>query len=73
MLLIGISMLRLLCIFCGISPVERFAYCAKQNEWCQGLKALKVDSLTKLKKVLPDLEKEVPFNFIFSNQSIGFP
>lgn len=30
-----------------------------QDEWRSGMKALKVDSLSKLKKGLPELEKEV--------------
>lgn len=30
-----------------------------QDEWQTGLKALGVDSLSKLKKVLPELENEV--------------
>ncbi|KAK8645150.1 hypothetical protein V6N13_118999 [Hibiscus sabdariffa] len=36
-----------------------------QDEWQTGLKALGVDSLTKLKKALPELEKEVeePSNY----------
>ncbi|XP_039031835.1 DCN1-like protein 4 isoform X2 [Hibiscus syriacus] len=36
-----------------------------QDEWQSGLKALGVDSLSKLKKVLPELEKEVekPSNY----------
>ncbi|KAG6739892.1 hypothetical protein POTOM_057510 [Populus tomentosa] len=36
-----------------------------QDEWRSGMKALKVDSLSKLKKGLPELEKEVntPENF----------
>ncbi|KAF9613658.1 hypothetical protein IFM89_009546 [Coptis chinensis] len=35
------------------------------DEWRKGLKALKVDNVSKLKKALPDLEKEVrtPENF----------
>ncbi|CAK7338277.1 unnamed protein product [Dovyalis caffra] len=40
-----------------------FAFAFSRNrgkdEWRSGLKALKVDSLGKLKKVLPELEKEV--------------
>ncbi|KAK9268854.1 hypothetical protein L1049_000619 [Liquidambar formosana] len=37
-----------------------------QDEWQRGLKALKADTLTKLKKALPELEKEVwgPPNFL---------
>ncbi|GMI81448.1 hypothetical protein like AT1G15860 [Hibiscus trionum] len=36
-----------------------------QDEWQTGLKALGVDSLSKLKKALPELEKEVekPLNY----------
>ncbi|KMZ72168.1 hypothetical protein ZOSMA_16G01380 [Zostera marina] len=37
-----------------------------QYEWCRGLKALRADTLAKLKKALSDLEKEVrsPQNFL---------
>ncbi|KAH8512798.1 hypothetical protein H0E87_006193 [Populus deltoides] len=36
------------------------------EEWRQGLKSLRADTLNKLKKALPDLEKEVkrPSNFV---------
>ncbi|XP_056846474.1 uncharacterized protein LOC108816635 isoform X1 [Raphanus sativus] len=44
---------------------ERQGYFTKA-EWRIGLKALKVDTITKLKKALPELEKEVrkPLNFV---------
>lgn len=32
-----------------------------QDEWRRGLKALRADTVTKLKKALPDLEREVSY------------
>ncbi|TYG67153.1 hypothetical protein ES288_D05G055400v1 [Gossypium darwinii] len=45
-----------------------------QDEWQTGLKALGVDSLSKLKKALSDLEKEVQndYKVINSDQWINF-
>ncbi|GFZ17233.1 defective in cullin neddylation protein [Actinidia rufa] len=39
---------------------------AVEEEWRRGLKALRADTITKLKKALPELEKEVkrPSNFV---------
>ncbi|GFZ04034.1 defective in cullin neddylation protein [Actinidia rufa] len=39
---------------------EKQAYFT-QEEWRRGLKALRADTITKLKKALPELEKEISF------------
>lgn len=43
----------------AVCRAEKSNFHVQQEEWRRGLKALRVDTIEKLKKALPELEKEV--------------